>query len=91
MVSLIIDQSECLVCYLFLHELTLFCTVLYLALGPNIFPSDPPTQSISILFLILGRDILDRNTHRTPVAQLVEHRVVMREVVSSTPAEHLGS
>ena len=24
--------------------------------------------------------------HRTPVAQLVEHRVVTREVVSSTPA-----
>ena len=25
-------------------------------------------------------------THRAPVAQLVEHRAAMREVVSSTPA-----
>ena len=30
--------------------------------------------------------VLPNFSYRAPVAQLVEHRVVMREVVSSTPA-----
>ena len=29
---------------------------------------------------------IDRKGYRAPVAQLVEHRAAMREVVSSTPA-----
>ena len=38
------------------------------------------------LFLFLCKIKLGLFEHRAPVAQLVEHRAVMREVVSSTPA-----
>ena len=32
------------------------------------------------------KEMLNQLSHRSPVAQLVEHRAVTREVVSSSPA-----
>ena len=58
-----------------------------LVLGKRGKPWSPENYQSLVLVLLLASLV---KVHRAPVAQLVEHRAAMREVVSSTPANTQG-